>query len=265
MNTEKNIICKFNCDATKRILCSFCYDGFLYFGTSQDGTVYRTNDGYNISEFYKTNENLVYSICEYGGALFIGTSGGNIYMHNFNTGNRFHYLSTGDYGISSMCVNKDILYIATKPNGSLISFDSNNWKYEYTCSGNGIVKLESYKDNLFVFASDICFIPVYDGLKWEVLKNGDENFSILSFNKSIISTSYNINKNFDEYYFTAAKSIGDKLYFAFSSNCNLYSYDGKNVKIEYQWSGNRITNIGSTDDTQIFVCVDGKVYFGEIK
>jgi hypothetical protein len=181
-------------------------------------------------------------------------------MHNFNTGNRFNYVITGDYQVTAFAVHNDKLYAGTSPSGMVFSFDGNKWVLEYDSYGGGIKSMVSDCDTLYIFVEGVEFIPCLKSSGWEFLKNGDASFSVSSFSK--VSTSLTVlsnNKNFDTS-FSCACIHDSKVYFAPYNRCNLYVYDGKNVSIAYQWSGTRITAIESVGDKQLVVSVDDTVY-----
>lgn len=241
-------------------------NGFLYVGTGPEGVVYKTSSGFDLTEFYKTGDNYVTSIGDYGNALFFGTSpGGKIMMHNFNTGNRFEYVITGDYQVTSFCVYKDKLYAGTSPSGMIFSFDGKSWNLEYDCYGGGVKEMKVLGNSMYVFVDQIEFIPCLTDDKWTFMKSDKEAFSISSFKKAKTSIpSLQKNLNFD-WSFSSACVCGSKLYFSPVNSCNLYVYDGSKVQIFYQWDGDRIWSIESVGTSQIFVSVDDTVYVCDLE
>jgi hypothetical protein len=263
---EKSILAKFTCEKKAQI-CSFhVMNGYLYIGTGPDGIVYRTSSGFDLTEFYKTGESYVTAISDYGNALFCGTSsGGKIMMHNFTTGNRFNYVNTGDYKVTSFCVYKDKLYAGTSPSGIILSFNGTSWGVEYDCYGGGVKDMRVLGDSMYVFVDQIEFVPCLTDGKWTFMKSGEDVFSITGF-KKVKTTIDSLQKNLNfDFAFNAACVVGDKLYFSPVNSCNLYSFDGSNVSIVYQWDGEKIGAIESIGSSQIFVSVDNVIYVCDLE
>lgn len=261
MAVEKSILAKFECIKEAKIKSSHVMNGLLYIGTGPDGIIYRTARGFDLSEFYKTGENYVTALIDYGNALFAGTSsGGKIMMHNFSTGNRFPYVITGDYEVTAFCIYNEKLYAGTSPSGLVLSFDGKKWDMEYDCYGGGIKSMQVLGDSMYIFVDQIEFLPYLKGDKWEFAKNGDDYFSISGFKKvSTTLSSLQKNVNFD-WAFGASCVCGGKLYFAPTNRSNLYVYDGKDVSIFYQWDGSSIGAIEAIGDSQLYVSVDDTLY-----
>lgn len=262
---EKSLVAKFQCIDGRLIRCCHAMDQYLYIGSGPEGIVYRTQDGFALSEFYKVEDTYVTAIADYGNALFVGTSpGGNIFMHNFNTGNRFHYVISGDYSISAFCIFQEKLYAGTSPSGLVLSFDGNQWNMEYDCYGSGIKSMSVVDGKMLVFVENAESIPYLSGSAWSFLKSGDEYFSITSARKvktTIPTLSNNPNSDFS---FNCSCVLGSKVYFCPENKCNLYCYDGSKVSIVYQWSGGQITAIEAVGEKQLFVAVDDILYVTEV-
>lgn len=261
----KSVLAKFNATGDEQIHCFHPFGPYMYVGTGPDGILYRTSDGLSLEEFWKTGSTHVTAVQDYGNALFVGTSpDGKILMHNFNTENRFHYVTTGDYRVNSFAVCEGILYVGTYPSGLVLSFDGRIWKNDYDSYGNGITDLISYNDALYVFCLGLEFIPCLKDGEWGVLEDGDEPFSVSAGMK--VSTTIDIvscNRNYD-HSFNCAVVVGNKLFFAPYNQCNLYMYDGTNVTVAYQWDGQRIRDLASVGNNQLAVAVDDTVYLEEV-
>lgn len=261
MAIERSILAKFTCESTAQIRSCHVMNGYLYIGTGPEGIVYKTVSGFDFTEFYKTGESYVTAICDYGNALFCGTSpAGKIMMHNFNTGNRFNYVISGDYQVTAFCVYKDKLYAGTSPSGLILSFDGTKWDMEYDCYGGGVKEMKVLGDSMYVFVNKIEFVPVLTDGNWTFMKSGGKYFPISEFKKVKTEIpSLQKNLNFD-WSFSAACVCGEKLYFSPVNRCNLYVYDGSVVEMFYQWDGEKIGAIESIGSSQIFVSVDDTVY-----
>lgn len=261
MTQTRSILARFRTTDERLVRCCHAMGRYLYVGTGPDGILYRSTDGFSFSEFYKTGDMYVTSVCDYGNALFVGTSpGGYILMHNFNTGNRFHYVTTGDYQVTAMVVHNDRLYAGTSPSGMIFSFDGNNWVMEYDSYGAGIIDMVSDGTDMYVFVQGVEFVPCLKDTGWELLHNGEDSLSISSFSKAKTSLSILAkNANFDTS-FSCACVAGDKLFFAPENKCNLYMFDGTEVSIVHQWHGTRIWDIENIGDEQIAIAVDDTVY-----
>ena len=262
---EKSLVAKFKSVDQRLIQCCHAMNQYLYIGAGSEGIVYRTQDGFSLSEFYKIDDSYVTALTDYGNALFVGSSpGGNIFMHNFNTGNRFQYVITGDYRVTSFCTFKDKLYAGTSPSGLVLSFDGNSWKTEYDCYGAGIKGMSALGDKMYVFVENVEFILCLSESGWAFVKSGDKDFSLAS-SKKVNTTIETLKQNPDyDFSFSCSCVAGDKVYFCPQNRCNLYSYDGTTVSIVYQWSGNQISAIESIGDKQLFVAVDDIVYVTEL-
>lgn len=266
MIESRKILAKYSCIKTPIIGAAHSFGNYLYLGTGPNGIVYRSDFGCGLSDFYSTGENYVTSIIDFGGALFIGTSpNGKIFMHNFNTGNRFHVVTTGDYKVSSFCVHDNKLYAGTSPSGILFSFDGDKWLLEYDSYGMGIKNVISYKNNLYLFVENGNEILCFSSGKWGFVKSGENIFSISSFKK--VTTSIDIlqkNSNYD-FGFGASNVVNDKIYFSSGNRCSLYSFDGNNVLLVNQWSGEKIGAIEASGNKQIAVAVDDTIYVCDLE
>lgn len=266
MTDFRSITAKFNCQKQTQICSCHAMGGYLYVGSGPEGIVYRTKDGSDLSEFYKTGESYVTALSDFGNALFIGTSpSGYIFMHNFSTGNRFHYATSGDYQVTAFCVHSNKLYAGTSPSGLVLSFDGTTWAMEYDSYGGGINSMVSFGGSLYLFIEEIDFVPCLTSSGWQIMKNGDQSFSLSAFKKVTTSlSSLNKNRNFD-YSFKCAVATSKKLYFCSGNRCNLYEFDGKTVKIIYQWSGRFINSIEIVGEKQLVVAVDDEVYVSDLE
>lgn len=261
MSETRIILGRFTATEERQVRCCHSMDKYLYVGTGPDGILYRSIDGFMFSEFYKTGDYYVTSVCDYGNALFVGTSpNGYVLMHNFNTGNRFHYLTTGDYQVTTMVVHDEKLWVGTSPSGLVFSFDGVSWILEYDSYGGGVKKLVSDGDILYAFVDGNEFIPCLKDGKWILLDNGNSPFSISAFSKVTTSIPYlDKNQNFDVSFSCACVADG-KLFFAPENKCNLYMYDGSSVGIVRQWDGDSIGAIENIGDEQLIVAVDDSLY-----
>jgi len=266
MAESRTLLARFNCTNDTEVRCCHSFGSYFYVGGGPGGVVYRTKDGSAVSEFYRTGESFVTSINDFGNALFVGTSpSGKIFMHNFNTGNRFYYVTTGDYEVTAFCKHNDKLYVGTSPSGLVLSFDGDKWVNEYDSYGDGINNLISFNGNLYVFIESGETIPCLTVDGWEFLKTDGAVFSLPAFKKVTTTlSSLEKNQNFD-CYFGPSVSVGGKMYFAAGNRCSLYSFDGSKVEIVYQWSGTAIRAIESIADTQLVVSVDDLVYVCDLE
>jgi hypothetical protein len=263
--TQKSLVAKFRGVDDRQIRCCHSMNSNLYLGCGPGAVVYRTQDGFGLSEFYKIEEAFVTAICDYNNALFVGTSpGGGIYMHNFDTGNRFHCVISGDYQVTSFCVYNDKLYAGTSPSGLILSFDGSVWNLEYDSYGGGIKSMVVLDGSMYVFVDGVEFVPCLTSSTWSFMKNADVNFSISSSQKVVTTLELLKKKKEYDFSFNASCVAGGKIYFAPQNKCNLYSYDGKTVKMEYQWAGSSIQAIESVGDAQLFVAIDDVVYESDI-
>jgi len=264
MITTRTIIAKYKSVDNRVIQSTHVFGRYLYVGAGPEGIVYRTLDGTSNLEFYKVGDMYATAIADYGNALFVGTSpNGRIMMHNFNTGNRFHYVTTGDYKVTAFEVHDNKLYAGTSPSGLILSFDGTDWRMEYDAYGGGIKAMVSHGGSLYVFVEGIESIPVLNSSGWSMLKDGDDFFSISTFSKVTTSlATLEKNENFDVS-FSCAVSFDDKLYFAPENRCNLYEYDGTDVKIAGQWEGEKIRSLDVVGADQLLVAVDDMVYIME--
>ena len=262
---EKTLTGKFVADGGAKIRCCHAMDSYLYLGTGPDGFVYRTRDGLALEEFYKTGDSYVTAITDFWGGLFVGTSpGGKILMHNFETGNRFHYVTTGDYKVTAFAVYNDVLYAGTSPSGLILSFDGYTWNMGYDAYGSSITRLVTFGENMYVFLEGVAFVPYLSSQGWGLLKSGEEFFAVSGMKK--VTTSISIlqqNENHD-FSFACAAVVSGKMYFSCPGSCNLYAYDGTSVEMVYQWDGTEIKDIVNIENEQIAVAVDDMTYVAEI-
>jgi len=261
----KSVVAKFSAIGGEQIHCMHPLNQHMYIGTGPYGILYRTIDGLSLEEFWRTDDTHVTAVQDYGNALFVGTSpGGQILMHNFNTENRFHYVTTGDYRVNSFAVNDGVLYAGTYPSGLVLSFDGRIWKNEYDSYGAGVTDLVSYGDALYVFCLGLEFVPYFKDGEWGVMQNGETDFSMSTKTKATTNISVlSKSRNYD-HSFNCAVVAGGKLFFAPYNQCNLYSFDGSAVEIAYQWDGSRIQDLAAIGQNQLAVAVDDMVYVGEV-
>jgi hypothetical protein len=259
---DKLLVAEYNSENINRIMACHPFGPYLYIGTSPDGLVLRTKDGFSHEEFWRIDDKQITAIADFGNALFFGTSpNGKIYMHNFNTDNRFHVVDSGDYEISAFAVHNSILYAATGPSGLVLSFDGREWEKEYDAHGGRINKMVSLNGNLYIFLDQSETIPFRneDGI-WELLDEGTDPFSIVGHKNVTTSLrSLEKNENFD-HSFTTAAVFNSKLMFSGALRAALYEFDGAKVNQVFQTEGERINAIEPVGDTQLFIAVDDKVY-----
>jgi hypothetical protein len=230
----------------------------MYVGGS-DGIVYVTIDGTYYREFWDIGDGPISSLEFYGGAMFAGTSpNGGIYMHNFNTGNRFHYVVSGDDEVSSMIVHNDILYAGTSRSGIILSYDGDRWRKEHE-SMRSVSSMVSFSDSLYVFFHDANTVLVNDGSKWFFMNDGDSVFSIGG--SPVVSTSIDelSSYDFNESGIGGACVSSGKIYFYGLSTPTVYSYDGSSVNMEFQFGEGVISSIESSSK-QVFVAIGDSLY-----
>jgi len=256
--SSKTLIASFVSDRQSPVLCSADYDGHMYIGGS-DGTVYQTIDGSYYREFWNIAAGPVTSLAFYGGAMFAGTSpDGGVYMHNFNTGNRFHYVVSGDDEVSAMSVHEDVLYAGTARSGIILSYDGDRWRKEYE-SHRSISSISSFGNDMYVFFSDSNVVLVFSGGKWSFMNDGDSIFSVGG--KKMVTTSIDelASYGLDEIGIGHSAVAGNKMYFSGVKIPNVYSYDGSSVVVEWQFGDGSIGGMAGSEN-QIFVAVDDTVY-----
>lgn len=258
--TSLAISSKFRSLVREGVVCSHYFDGYLYVGAG-NGIVYRTIDGKSYQEFWKTGEMVVTTISSYANALFVGTGPeGKVLMHNFSTGNRFHYLTSGDYEIASMVVVDDVLYVVTSPSGVVISFDGSRWRKEYESFYDASVAV-LHDDKLYVFFKDSFSVLVKDSV-WKFMEDDESPFSIAGKPK-VKSTLPGLARdaNYD-YGVLAAASFDGKIFFSGNRKPTLYSYNDGAVTVAYQFAGDPIVSMAASA-TQLFVAVGDTVYYQE--
>jgi hypothetical protein len=251
---------RFTFDEQDAVSCSCSYDGWTYVG-GKNGVVYRTIDGVTYEEFWRLYSPTVSSLHAFGGALFVGTSpDGRVLMHNFSTGNRFVYVKTGDYSISSMCDDGDTMYVSTSPSGMILSFDGFVWNKIYE-SFTDISTLSPFMSGVYAFSADEGTVRVYSGGSWNFMRDGDEIFVVGE--KPLVTAKAKMAGNpLKERGIGCSAVFGGKLYFSGYSRPVLYNYDGKEVAVAYRFDGGTITSIVSTE-TQLFVSVGPDLYVAQ--
>lgn len=267
MSENKTLTGKFSVSPPAPVACLYAVDEYLYAGSATNGYLYRTLDGYSYEEFWRTGEVAVTSVMEYGDALFVGTAvDGKIFMHNFTTGNRFHYVTTGDYEVSAMALFNGLLYVGTKPGGMVLSFNGDRWSKEYEAYGSGIESMSVWNNRLHLFVAGTQTIPYVDADgSWSFMREGDDVFSVSG--KSPVSTSLDpllIPKVFDSGFAESAVFNG-MLMFVGGERKKIYSFDGTTVKIEFQSTTGDITGLEVVGGTQLYLAAGDTVYIHEIE
>jgi hypothetical protein len=256
--STKSIMASFVAEKMSPVLCSVPYGGYLYLGSS-DGIIYRTVDGSYHDEFWRISDGPIVSLAIYSDALFAGTSpGGNVYMHNFSTGNRFHHMVSGDHAVTSLVVHDDILYAGTSYSGSILSFDGEEWTKGYEAL-RSISSMSSYAGGLYVFFSDSNSVLVFENSEWKFMADGGSVFSIggeFPVKTSLESLAV---KNYDESGVSHSIVVGEKMFFTGVDRSTVYSFDGANVSIVHQFGTGTIKSMGGSMD-QLFVSIGNSVY-----
>jgi outer membrane protein assembly factor BamB len=257
----KSIVGFFNAVDSSRVLCQHYYDGYVYEGTSPEGIVYRTKDGFSHEEFYTIEDRQVTAIADFGGALFFGTSpNGRVYVYNFNTGNKFLSVVTGDYQVSSFAEFDGKLYAGTSPAGVVYSFDGVSWEQEYDSFGGGIRSMTVFENELYLFLDQAENVPKLSSSgNWSFMSDDGGVFSITG--KKKVSTSLGVldkNENFDHSFYDSVVFNG-ALYFSGGKKAVLYRFDGSDVEVASQFDGSVIKNIEVVGN-KMFVSVDGILY-----
>jgi len=256
--STKSIMASFVAEKMSPVLCSVPYNGYLYLGGS-DGMVYRTVDGSYHDEFWRVGDGPIMSMEIYGGALFAGTSPeGNVYMHNFSTGNRFHHAVSGDHAVTSLKVHDNILYAGTSYSGVILSFDGAEWTKGYEAL-RSVSSMASYSGALYVFFSDSNSVLVFDGSEWKFMADGESVFAMggkFPVETSIAALSV---KESNDSGVSHSVVVGDKIFFAGTDRAAVYSFDGSNVSVEYQF-GEGIVESMSGSESQLFISVGDSVY-----
>jgi len=234
--------------------------GLLFVGTAPHGLVYSTPDGFAWNEFWETGECVVTAIGYYADALFVGTGPeGKILMHNFSTGNRFHYVTTGDYEVAALVEHDNRLYALTSPSGMVLSFDGDVWRKEYEAFMAG-TSLASDGTTLYATFSDSFSVLVLDASgAWKFASDADGPLSMASV--GTVTTSLEALAKNDGFDYGADHAVlfGGKFYFAGFKRPTLYSFDGSALSVAHQFAGGAITGV-EVADNQIFVSVGDLVY-----
>lgn len=256
--STKTIMAKFTAIAASPVTCSASYGSYMYFGGA-DGILYRTVDGSYHDEFWRIGAGPITSVGVYADAIFVGTSpGGEVYMHNFSTGNRFHYVSSGDDAVTAMCVNDDVLYVGTSRSGIILSFDGERWTKEYEAM-RSISAMCSYGGSLYVFFLDSDSVLVNDGA-WRFMSDGKSIFSVGGKFKVSTSLKSLESGRTSESGISGAVVSGSKIYFSGKDRAVLYSFDGSSVVIENQFGEGIIGCLSGGGNGQVFVSVGDSVY-----
>jgi len=267
MSEEKTLMGKFSIGAPAPVACLYAVDEYLYVGSSTNGYLYRTVDGYSFEEFWRTGETAVTSVVEYGNALFVGTAmNGRVYMHNFTTGNRFNYVSTGDYEVSAMAIFNGLLYVGTSPGGMVLSFNGDVWSREYEAYGSGIESMTVWNNRLYLFSAGTQTVPYVDEAGvWNFVEESGKVFSVSG--KSPATTTIEpllIPKVFD-YGFSDSAVFNGMLVFVGGEKKKLYSYDGTTVKVEFQSTTGDISGLATAGATQLYLAAGDTLYLNEIE
>lgn len=247
---SKTIRASFQAQAPWPIRCLYGYGSYLYLGTAPDGTVMRTKDGFYYEEFWRTGRVSIEALAEFGGALFVGTSpDGQILMHNFNTGNRFHVVTSGDVAVSCLHVHDGMLFAGTSPSGLVLSFDGLTWRKEYDAYGAAVKSMASLSGGLYVFLDEAEVVPVRNSAgSWSTMVAAGQPFALPQFSavKTTIAELAQ-NRGYDRSYGPSVVFKG-KLYFAGGKRGALYSFDGSGVV--------RVFDAGTDLITCVFVAAD---------
>jgi len=266
MSEDKTLMGKFTAVAPSPVSSMYAVDEYLYVGSSLNGYLYRTLDGFSYEEFWRTGEIAVASIIEYGNALFVGTAlGGKVLMHNFNTGNRFHYVTTGDYEVSAMALFNGLLYIGTSPGGMVLSFNGDKWTKEYESYGSGIESMTVWNDRLHLFIAGTQSVPYVDlSGKWHFLETAAGVFSVSGMSPATTSLpSLAIPRIFD-YGFSDSTVFNGRLMFVGGEKKKLYSFDGTDVKVEFQSTTGDISGLAVVGGTQLYLAAGDTLYINEV-
>ena len=263
-SSHKTVYASFSATAPLPIQVQHGFGSYLYLGTAPDGLILRSKDGFYYDEFWRTGSGAVTALMDFGNALFAGTSpDGRVLMHNFNTGNRFHFVNTGDNKVSAMAVHDGMLFVGTSPSGLVLSFDGLKWVKEYDAYGGAIRSLASFSDSLYVFLDEAETIPIRgpDG-GWSLVAVGTEPFALPGFSAVTTSiTELQQNQGFDRS-FGPSVVFGQKLYFAGGRHATLYSFDGSQVSRVFDAGDGAVSSLFKAAD-QLFLTVDDTLYVYE--
>jgi len=262
MSEAKTLTGKFTVVSPAPVASMYALDEYLYVGSGENGYLYRTIDGVSFEEFWRTGEIAVTSISEFGNALFIGTAlGGKIMLHNFNTGNRFHYITTGDYEVSAMTTFNGLLYAATSPGGMVLSFDGDKWRKVYEAHGSGIRSMTVWNDRLHLFVEGTQSIPYLDtDGAWHFLEDTSGLLSISGTSPATTSLESLAIPNVFDYGFTYSTAFNGKLMFVGGEQKKLYSFDGTTVKVEFQSTTGDISGLATAGTMQLYISAGNTLY-----
>jgi len=209
----------------------------------------------------------VSSVIEYGNALFVGTAiDGKIYMHNFTTGNRFHYVTTGDYEVSAMAIFNGLLYVGTKPGGMVLSFNGDVWNREYEAYGAGIESMTVWNNRLYLFSAGTQTVPYVDESgTWNFMGESDGVFSISGASPAVTSLDPLLIPKVFDYGFTDSTVFNGQLMFVGGEKKKLYSYDGTTVRVEFQSTTGDISGVEAVGATQLYLAAGDTMYIHEIE
>lgn len=265
MSGLKTLAGRFTAASPAPVACLYAVDEYLYVGSATNGYLYRTMDGFSYEEFWRTGEIAVTSVMEYGNALFVGTAvDGKLYMHNFTTGNRFHFVTTGDYEISAMAVFNGLLYVGTKPGGMVLSFNGDVWNKEYEAYGSGIESMTVWNNKLYLFIAGTQTIPYVDASgNWNFMKEGDEVFSVTGTAPATTTLEPLLIPQVFDYGFAESVVFNGVLMFVGGERRKLYSYDGTTVRVEFQSTTGDITGLEVVGASQLYLAAGDTVYVHE--
>ena len=267
MSQGKTLTGRFSAMQPSPVACLYAVDEYLYVGSATNGYLYRTLDGFSYEEFWRTGEIAVTSVAAYGNALFVGTAvDGKLFMHNFTTGNRFHYVTTGDYEVSAMAVFNGLLYVGTKPGGMVLSFDGDRWRKEYEAYGSGIESMTVWSDRLHLFVVGTQIIPYVDASgSWNFMKEGDDVFSVTGASPATTTLEPLLIPKVFDYGFAESVVFNGTLVFVGGERKKLYSFDGTTVKVEFQSTTGSITGLQVVGGTQLYLAAGNMVYVHELQ
>lgn len=256
--STKSLMASFTADMMSPVVCSAPYGGYLYVAGA-DGIVYSTVDGSYYDEFWRVDDGSVMSLGVYGDALFVGTSPeGSIYMHNFSTGNRFHYATTGDHAVTRLTEHDGVLYAGTSRSGVILSFDGDEWRKEFEAL-RSVSSMESYSGSLYVFFSDSSSVLAYNGKEWKFMFDGESIFTVGGNSPALTSLPALAGGQSNDSGVSLSAVVGDKIFFSGTDRATVYSFDGSAVTIEYQFGEGLISSLSSSEN-QLFVSIGDTVY-----
>jgi hypothetical protein len=258
--SQKTLTGKYEVQELTGAISAHQSQGILFVGTAPRGIVYSTRDGFAWEEFWETGERIVTAIGSYANALFVGTGPeGKIYMHNFSTGNRFHYVTTGDYEIASFVEHDGKLYAMTSPSGMIFSFDGDIWRKEYEAFMAGTELVSDGTSLYATFSNGFSILTLDSSGEWKFASDSNGPISIASARAVTPSLADLARNDHFDHGASHAAIYGGKLYFAGSRTSTLYSFDGANLDVAYQFAGSTISGI-QVAGSQIFVSAGDVVY-----